>query len=72
MYIQLAILVFFITQLYILVRIGLRYFNYKDVYKLIFPIYIYLHIKDERSVPSVVISLINISLSVLIVTYFLG
>ncbi len=71
MYIQLAILAFFATQLYILVKIGLKHFSYKDVYKLIFPVYIALHIKDEKSLLNIVVSVIHVSLAVLIVTYFL-
>ena len=70
MYIQLIISTFFITLLYILMKIGLKYFCCKDVYKLIFPIYVYLYIRDKRSSLRVIISVIHVSLVVLIAVYF--
>ena len=70
-YIQIAIIAFFATQLYILGKMGLKHFRYYDVYKLIFPIYIYLHLKEDKSTLSVLFSAINATLFGLIIAYFL-
>ena len=43
------IFLLFITYCIILINIGLKYFTYKDIYKLIFPFYIYLYIKRFNS-----------------------
>ena len=44
-----VILLCLVTQIYILIKIGLRNFQYYDVYKLLFPFYLILYIKTNNN-----------------------
>lgn len=53
-------IIFWITFIYILVKIGLRRFKFYDVYKIVIPVYLVIYIRKFRNIKSIVIGAINI------------
>ena len=53
-------IIFWITFVYILVKIGLRRFKFYDIYKIIIPVYLIIYIRKYRSIKSIAIGAINI------------
>jgi hypothetical protein len=68
---QMPMFVFFITLLYVLLKLGLKHFKYYDVYKLIFPVYLVLYLREYRTLLSVSVSAVHISSLILIAISFL-
>ena len=53
-------IIFWITFIYILVKIGLRRFKFYDIYKIIIPVYLIIYIRKFRNIKGIVIGAINI------------
>jgi nicotinamide riboside transporter PnuC len=53
-------IIFWITFVYILVKIGLRRFKFYDIYKIIIPVYLIIYIRKYRNIKSIAIGAINI------------
>ena len=55
--VQLFGILFLGTSLYALYKIGLRRFRYYDVYKLIYPIFLIIYLRDEKNLKSFIIAI---------------
>ena len=68
--VQLFGILFLGTSLYALYKIGLRRFRYYDVYKLIYPIFLIIYLRDEKNLKSFIIAILNILMVVCIILFF--
>ena len=68
---QMPMIVFFITFFYVLLKLDFRHFKYYDVYKLIFPIYLILYLREYRTILSISVSVIHLSSLILIAISFI-
>jgi hypothetical protein len=58
--ISILFIIYWVTFIYILIRIGVKEFQFYDFYKVVFPIYIFILLKKFRTVRSILVSAVNV------------